>query len=124
MSKFLFLDDYRVPKDVKWVELPEHYDWHIVCNFNEFVDYIKKNGIPDFVAYDHDLADAHYTKSDFIDYNNYKEKTGYDCAKFLVSLCASKNIEHPDYIVHSLNPAGKANIESLINSYNKSFSIF
>jgi len=124
MNKFLFLDDYRVPNDVKWVKLPKCDNWDIVRNYDEFTDYIKKNGKPNFVAYDHDLADVHYTKSDFIDYNNYKEKTGYDCAKFLVLMCASKNIKHPNYIVHSMNPDGKANIESYINSYNKSFSIF
>ena len=120
---FLFLDDYRNPKDVKWVKLPSH-KWDIVRNFEEFSDYILKNGIPKFVAYDHDLADEHYGQNNVIDYKNLKEKTGYDCAKFLVEICASKNIKHPDFVVHSLNPAGKANIQAFINSYNKSFEIF
>jgi hypothetical protein len=123
MSNFLFLDDYRVPSGVRWVNLPKCDDWDIVRNYDEFVDHIKKNGIPDFVAYDHDLADEHYSALKDINYESFTEKTGLNCAKFLVELCASKNIRHPKYVVHSMNPEGKRNIESYINSYNKSFDI-
>lgn len=124
MSSYIFLDDYRFPNNVRWVKLPECNNWITVRNYNQFCDHIRKTGIPKFVTYDHDLADDHYTQQESINYNDFKEKTGYDCAKFLVELCASKNIKHPDYAVHSLNPAGKANIISLIESYNKTFKFF
>ena len=38
---------------------------------------------------------------------------------FTTGYCVEKNIKHPSYIVHSMNPIGKQNIESYINSYNK-----
>jgi hypothetical protein len=123
---FLFLDDVRKPKDVSWVYIPKH-PWTIVRNYNEFVDIIRKDGIPEYVCYDHDLSDEHYNNYHEInqlgqlgiDYNQFKSKTGYDCAKFLCDVCVEQKVKHPSYVVHSMNPVGKLNIESYINSYNR-----
>lgn len=119
---YLFLDDVREPSDVTWVLLPQH-DWTIVRNFNEFKTMILKRGIPSFVAYDHDLSDMHYghgLRGDKIPYEQYSEKTGYDCAKWLIKHCIDKKVNHPPYVVHSMNPIGKQNIISYVESYNKS----
>ena len=124
---YIFLDDIRNPHDVFWEHIPNK-PWTIVRSYNDFVQYIENVGrVPDFVCYDHDLADDHYknvldlhnTKGN-IDYNRYKEKTGYDCAKWLVNYCIDHGIKHPPYVVHSMNPIGKQNIISWIESYNKS----
>ena len=120
----IFLDDVRVPTDVTWADVPIDQHYSVVRNYNEFTNLIMLRGLPKFVCYDHDLADSHYRyglKHDIIPYSEYKERTGYDCAKWLVAYCADKNIKHPPYVVHSLNPIGKKNIESYIESYNKSF---
>ncbi len=105
----IFLDDIRKPIHVTWVRLP-NVTWTIVRNYKEFCDTISNNGIPEFVAYDHDLSDA--------DYGTDNEKTGYDCCKFLCNLCMKLNIKHPAFVVHSMNPVGKRNIESYIESYS------
>lgn len=121
----LFLDDVRIPTHVTWVEIPANQHYSVVRNYKEFVDLISLRGLPKFVCYDHDLADCHYghgLNGDHIPYNTYIEKTGYDCAKWLVGYCMSKGVKHPSYIVHSMNPIGKKNIESYIESYNKSIS--
>lgn len=44
--------------------------------------------------------------------------TGYDCCKWLVDYCIDRNLPHPRYTVHSMNPIGKENIEKLIENYN------
>jgi hypothetical protein len=80
-------------------------------------------GPPSFISYDHDLAREHYPTTDdhqAIDYDKYTEKTGYDCAKWMVKYCADHDIKHPKYLVHSLNPIGRLNIKSYVESYNKS----
>ena len=105
----LFLDDVRVPTDVTWVYIPAYQHYSLVRNYKEFVDLITLRGLPKFVCYDHDLADC----------DNIIEMTGFDCAKWLVAYCSDRNIKHPPYVVHSKNPIGKQNIESYINSYNK-----
>ena len=118
----LFLDDIRVPTDVTWADVPIDQHYSVVRNYNEFVDLITLRGLPKYVCYDHDLASEQYghgLNNDEIPYDSYKEKTGYDCAKWLVAYCADKNIKHPPYVVHSMNPVGKKNIEAYINSYNK-----
>lgn len=125
MSYYLFLDDIRQISDArKYCVLPNINDeeWIIVRNYQEFIDIITLRGIPQFVSLDHDLADCHYghgLNNDDIPYEQYKDKTGYDCAKWLVAYCSEKNIKHPPYVVHSMNPVGKKNIESYIESYNK-----
>jgi hypothetical protein len=113
----LFLDDERFPKDVKWMQLPP-LRWIIVRNFEQFVNIIQRNGLPNAVSFDHDLADEHYVTT--LSKNSYKEKTGYECAKWLIEYCIEKNLNFPKYTVHSLNPIGKQNIISLIDSYIKS----
>jgi hypothetical protein len=119
----LFLDDIRVPGDVTWIKLPT-VEWHIVRNYEEFIHAILTKGIPAFVTYDHDLSDQHYTSNqNAINYNKFREKTGYECAQFLVNQCMNKGIKHPRFAVHSMNPVGRQNIVSYINSYNRTFSL-
>ena len=118
----LFLDDIRIPKDAINL-VPSSFnkfywenDWFIVRSYNDFVDWIEKNGLPDFISFDHDLADVHYT-IDFSKFNDGgKEKTGYECAKWLVDYCMDMKIQIPNFIVHSQNPVGKANIQSYLNN--------
>ncbi len=119
----LFLDDIRIPTQVTWVDIPKDQHYSVVRNYQEFVDLITLQGLPKFVTYDHDLSDCHYGFVDLnnneIPYDSYVEKTGYDCAKWLVDYCMNKGIKHPPYVVHSMNPVGKQNIISYVESYNK-----
>lgn len=132
----LFLDDVRSPKDAIGLvpsNLNKFYwenDWDVVRNYDEFVQYIEVNGVPEFVSFDHDLGDtamAEYfnnvASKKIINYDNIKEKTGLDCAKFLVEYCADENVPLPEHIVHSANPVGKQNIESFIENAKKHLEI-
>lgn len=102
---FIFLDDERVPSDVKWVSLP-NVDWTIVRSYNQFRSLVESlTEAPKFIAFDHDLAD-----------NRPQEKTGYDCAKWLVEVCINAEWKIPDYVVHSFNPIGKKNIEAYLEN--------
>jgi hypothetical protein len=118
------LDDIRSMSDVrKYTKLPNvpNENWVVVRSYNEFVDTINKLGSPTFVSYDHDIASSHYghgLRGDNIPYDSYTEKTGYDCAKFLIEYCMKKGVKHPLYQVHSMNPVGKVNIISYVESYN------
>jgi hypothetical protein len=137
----LFLDDFRNPKDAinlvptKFNKSYWGDDWDIVRNYDEFVQYIKDNGVPEFVSFDHDLADEHHNdlfsdKNWFLDdskielaYQEYKEKTGLECAKFLVDYCVDENQSLPEYLVHSANPVGKKNIEGYLENSKKHLNI-
>lgn len=125
--KKLFLDDVRNPLDCM-VYMPQHVyadnDWVVVRNYDEFVDYIKTNGLPDLISFDHDLADEHYDPSMYNGtynekYETFKEKTGYDCAKWLVDHMIDNDLKMCDFIVHSMNPAGAYNIKGYINGFIK-----
>lgn len=129
---YLFLDDVRTPKEVTWVDLPliGFENWVIVRSYEGFKKVIELNKIPKFVTYDHDLADEHYQQANTItedgeikfDYTKTKEKTGYDCAKWLVEKCIEWGIPHPPFAVHSLNPVGAENIRKYIENYNRSLN--
>jgi hypothetical protein len=129
MSYHLFLDDSRQPKDVKWIELPL-YNWVVVKSYEEFVETITKNGIPITISFDHDLAQEHYDEYTVahdplligerrIRYEIFSEKTGYDCAKWLANLCVDKRVPLPLYYIHTLNPIGRQNIFSAMESARK-----
>jgi len=128
--KILWLDDLRnpyldlegrVPKEDGTVE------W--VLNYEQFVQWIEKFGLPDIISFDHDLADEHYTPQEYWnDYQlskqyqesqNYQEKTGLDCAKWLIDYCTETNLKLPKYYVHSANPVGADNIRILLGNYIK-----
>jgi hypothetical protein len=76
------------------------------------------------ISLDHDLGDTamqeyynnvrdNYT----IDYKNITEKTGMDCAKWLVAESMTKKIPLPQIYIHSANPIGSANMMGYINNY-------
>lgn len=123
---YLFLDDMRNPKDVTWVTIPQK-TWIVARTYKEFVDSIKeKDYVPSFVSYDHDLSDYKYVSIPRIDQfgilqtdqHKIGEKTGYDCAKWLVDYCSSLKIKHPPYIVHSLDSVSAGNIYEYVDNYN------
>lgn len=97
----LWLDDVRNPLDFG-LKGKEFFWAH---NSYEFVQYIKNNPMPDEISFDHDLG------LDSFD--------GYWCAKWLVNRCISSRVALPVCRVHSANPVGKSNIESVFNTYEK-----
>jgi len=124
MSYNLFLDDLRKPHHVKWVELPL-VEWTIAKSYNDFVRIVSSLGMPLRVAFDNDLADEHYealinrTFEMKQNENTFKEKTGYDCAKWLVNYCMERGLPFPEYYVHTMNPIGKENITQYIENFKR-----
>lgn len=130
--KALFLDDIRMPQQVHEYIKNNIYlslEWIIVRNYKEFVQAIT-NDFPDVISFDHDLADTHYTPEHlWVDYNKskewqdqqvHKEKTGYECAKWLVEYCLDNDLDLPLCYVHSQNVVGRDNINNLLKNYNDS----
>lgn len=132
MSKrLLFLDDIRDPldKESNWlvfspIPLDELKEVVWVKSYVQFTDWIKKNGLPDGICFDHDLADCHYDISQnweqyYDQHRDFKEYTGYDCAIWLINYCQDNNLKLPLWNIQSMNPVGKENINSLLNNYLK-----
>jgi len=119
----LFLDDIRNPKDgiglVPSIMNKFYFenDWNVVRSYDEFIDFIKTNGVPKFISFDHDLSDEHYNNNILSD--SYVEKTGFECAKWLVDFCLDNTKQLPEFMVHSANPVGKKNIESYLKNAQK-----
>jgi len=114
----LYLDDIRKP-------LANH--WEVVTNYDEFVSHIRLNGLENYelISLDHDLGEQatnefyKNTQPNYIlNYDNIiNEKTGLDCAKWLVAESMTKKIPLPQIYVHSANPIGSANIMGYVNNY-------
>ncbi len=117
MSKIkIYLDDIRTPIEEGWT---------VVRNYDEFVSTVMYNGLEniELISLDHDLGDTamkewhtnvyHNYK---LDYNNITEKTGYDCAKWLVGQWMDGQ-PVVDVFTHSANAIGSANIMGYINNY-------
>jgi hypothetical protein len=129
---WLYLDDVRTPNDSKW---------QIVRSYDEFIAHIKMNGLDSYelISLDHDLGDTamkeyfnNVSPNYKLDYDNIQEKTGYDCAKWLVSKFYDENPKwdtlardvkrgkpflFPKVYVHSANPIGSANMMGYINNF-------
>ncbi len=98
MTRKVFLDDIRNPKDSSFV---------VLRSSEEFKNFIITEGCPNYISFDHDLGDA--------------VESGYDCLKWLIEydLKNNKTFISKDFEinVHSANPVGKENIEKLWISY-------
>ena len=114
---YLYLDDVRTPKAD---------NWEVVRNYDEFVAHIRLKGLGAYevISLDHDLGEGamveYYTnvKPNYeLDYNRIPEKTGMDCARWLVAESMNTKIPLPVIYVHSANPIGAANIIGYINNY-------
>jgi hypothetical protein len=135
----IYLDDFRIPLNVEDDPLSKYGDWILVKNYDEFTAVVESKGLENIgvISLDHDLDESamqeyfnnvspHYT----LDYSNINEKTGMDCAKWLVekyyeSYVTSQNrgekrlsgITFPQVYVHSANPIGSGNIMGYINNF-------
>jgi hypothetical protein len=114
---YLYLDDVRTPKAD---------NWEVVRNYDEFVAHIRLKGLGAYevISLDHDLGEGamveYYTnvKPNYeLDYNRISEKTGMDCARWLVAESMNTKIPLPAIYVHSANPIGAANMMGYINNY-------
>ena len=132
----IYLDDVRTPinDNIEGVE-----DWIVVRSYDEFVEKVKEVGLESIhlISLDHDLGDTamkeyfeNVSPNYSLDYSNIKEKTGYDCAKWLVdhyydnyvtqesrSEKRQSGIIFPRIYTHSANPIGSANIMGYINNF-------
>jgi hypothetical protein len=127
----VYLDDVRTPVEK---------DWIVVRSYDEFVQKIMELGIDNIstISLDHDLGPSamkeyfqNVSPNYNLDYNNITEKTGYDCAKWLVNyfydlnpqmleksrLLKKDKIKFPKIYTHSANPIGSANIMGYINNF-------
>jgi len=114
---WLYLDDVRIPITDTW---------EVVRSYDELVAHIKMNGLENYevISLDHDLGEGamveYYTnvKPNYeLDYNRIPEKTGMDCARYLVAESMNTKIPLPTIYVHSANPIGAANIIGYVNNY-------
>lgn len=115
----IYLDDIRTPNDERW----------IICrNYDEFVNKVDEIGLDNIetISLDHDLGETaireyfkNVTNNYILNYENIHEKTGYDCAKWLVEKSIETEVNLPTILTHSANPIGSANIMGYINNYLK-----
>lgn len=105
--KKLFLDDLRTVDMIYDNSETDLFD--VVRSYDEFVPYIRLNGLPDFISFDNDLG---------LNANEEVAPDGYACAKWLVyeSGLDLKNLE---FKVHSANPVGAEQIRGLLTNYIK-----
>lgn len=116
----IYLDDMRTPLDENWM---------VVRDYKQFVSIINLHGLENIslISLDHDLGDsamAEYYNNVRVNYkldydNIVNEKTGLDCAKFLVRTSINRKIPLPKIQVHSANPIGASNIIGYINNFLK-----
>ena len=105
--KKLFLDDLRTVDMV--YDHSQISEFEVVRSYDEFVAYIKKNGLPLFISFDNDLG---------LDENGKVAQDGYAAAKWLVYE-SGLNLRNLKFKVHSANPVAAEQIRGLLNNYIK-----
>lgn len=125
----LFLDDIRTIRCVDWdvscvdgkpckFPVADFEGAVIARNYDEFCAILAHDGVPSHISFDHDLDDIHYADPNCEQDSN--EKSGYDCARYLIDYCMDNNVDLPEHIyVHSFNPVGRQRIYDLFMSYKR-----
>ena len=126
LKKLIWLDDIRSPfTNPEWlifspIDRPYEVIW--VKNYNEFVNWITDNGLPDGICFDHDLSLVQIECGIALNILPEDEKTGYDCANWLVNYCIDHDhLPIPKFSCQSANPPGKERILALLNNYSVFF---
>ena len=88
-----------------------------VKNLYQFIDYIEKNGIPQFVSFDHDLNNR--GGGEGLSDEQKLSNNGVNCAKWLVNYCKQMGQPLPKFYVHSANPKHGPEINKVLTSENK-----
>ena len=91
----LFIDDVRNPPSE---------DYSVVRSSTEAIQWIKDNGTPSFISFDHDLGE---TDTSMVFLHRFYNEIWKEGDKI------------PDYTVHSANPVGSKNIISFMESWKK-----
>jgi hypothetical protein len=105
--KKLFLDDLRTVDMVYDKSEVDLFD--VVRNYDDFVSYIKVNGLPNFISFDNDLG---------LDANEEVAPDGYACAKWLVYE-SGLDLKNLQFKVHSANLVAAEQIRGLLTNYIK-----
>lgn len=104
-KKRLFLDDIRTVAMVYDQTFASEFD--IVRSYDDFVAYIKKNGVPEFISFDNDLG---------LDDNGNLAPDGLAAAKWLVYE-SGFDLQSLQFRVHSANPVAAEQIRGLLWNY-------
>jgi len=94
----LYVDDIRDPKEEGWV---------VVRNYDDAIHELTTNKY-DVLSLDHDIASYR---------EDGREMTGYDIALWLAERRYHGKYVPQDIRVHSANPVGQKNIQSVISRY-------
>lgn len=106
MKTLLCLSSSPNPDNLYWVKeyIVNNSSVVWVNNYNSFCNYIKMNGLPNAINFVDDLE---------------KNKTGLDCASWLVLYCMDNNKSLPLWAINSSDKTFKDNINKLLYSYKK-----
>lgn len=111
----LWLDDFRNPFTNDWVlrfsPIGEDVIIIWVKTYKDFTSWITTNGLPDAICFDNDLGDFSTINGELI------EKTGYDCAKWIVEYCLDNDKEAPLFNIQSDNTPAIENIFKLLTNF-------
>lgn len=108
-----WLDDVFTPDDQ--LRNPDGMEFDVIWKDTyEAEEYIKANGCPAFISFDHDLGNEE-------DVYPRTKPTGHDLAKWLVErdIESGGTFLYPsfEFRVHSQNPTGAENIYYLLTNY-------
>lgn len=133
MKTLLWLDDVRNPHENDWLKFsPIGKDVNVVWvkSYDEFVDFIQNKQLPDGICFDHDLGVPRAEELRKKGMSKKKarmeieyEKTGADCARWLVNFYDKHQVKLPPYNVHSANPWGKQNIINILQDHLKTHCV-
>ena len=97
--------------DVTWIR-----------NYDDFVDHIQINGMPDMISFDHDLGDdvARAKVANGMSKRRARRekrltKSGHECLKYVLSLKTDQKL--PTIFIHSSNPEGVKDMEDTLDYY-------
>ena len=108
----IFLDDFRLPNWINFLQYPEGVSWHVARNYYEFEYCIKEYGPPEWISFDYDLD---LTGFDYSELGPYKN--GLDCAKWMIEHFDKWKMPPPILAIHSFNEGGRRQIGEVLTSW-------
>lgn len=100
MTYRMFIDDERDPPN-------DGHSWHVVRSSQDAIALVTEIGLPSFISFDHDLGG---------------DDTAMRFLRWMTDWMLDTSTRFPpgfEFYVHSQNPIGRANIQSLMTSFQE-----
>ena len=97
--------------------------WKVVRSYEQFMHFIRNQGMPRVISFDNDLHPTHYghyaeaCNTGKFYWENVQPKMGIHALQYILNTCKELELKLPIFYIHTANHLAREEMYKLINNY-------